>query len=560
MASPSPLSPKRPLAADHRIAGMHDTRFLGVVGVRLSNILFKSRITDFQDDRHARALCVFVDTEEVQLVLEKLGLTVSELQRSNSLGQRPSLDHVVWTQFPRRHLHSLNSLAPERKFSVRLFRTDLHGNRCADGRIYSMGQTCSPVQYENTREKVPAPSKAAINAIYLQPGVRRALNRLISFPGIIHGLQLHHWPTNAAPSLRNEVIAYLDHIYSVWSHITGDDYSTRQAVDLRTVRALQGRAPGMNGTDREDVCQAFTTNKAFGGLTNAPLRAKILGRTRVLPVIIPSLSSFHGNLDYLRIADSIIRSHLFPPDAIEASADANRSLVSILKQYWTPSMPYIELSEGQFQPAHGPASFWLSYNQLLLAALRQFPNLIKSRSRHDSNQNWVATLDSASVRLFQRRAYLLGFRSNYLEPKFLQEVPLALRLDPSVVLGDPGPAESIDYRWGIPTASALGTIRQSAFLPCLARSDAYTAEMTAIFALTDFLQIFLRNCSFRLDLCGTPIYLDAPPVDLQRTIANRSPSDTDVQPSAARYSPDSRLHVLFPVLSKVGEDEARPRQ
>ena len=540
---------------------MDKTYLLGVVRVSLPSILVKPCIRDpLRDERLTGTFCRgFIDAMDVQSVLDKLGQTVSELQESNSLGQQPFLDHAVWTNLPRQVLKQLHNLAPREECIIELVQTNLHDDTSSDGYVYTLSERNGLEHAENTM-RIPKPSSEALFAIHLQQDVAEALDRLTAFPGIIHDLQLRIWPTYVAPSLQSEVVQYLNHIYAVWSYITGDNQSTRQAVDVCTVRALEGRAPAANRTDRDQVHQAFQMNKAFSAVTSPQIRAAMLQKASGLLIVIPSMRSFHGNLDYLLIADRIIRSHLFPTESIESIWHADRSLASTLREYWVPSTPYVEIWEGRFQQARGLADFHLAYNQLVLAALRQFPYLDGASPTLASDETWATSLNPACARLFQRRAYLLGFQTDHLTSEVLQDVPTSVLSGSWELSDESNLAGSCDYRWGIPSIRAFRFIQQSAFLPRLARSDGYSTEMTATFALNDFLQIYLNNCSFKFDMCGTQVRLDGPAGSQQPSIINSPLLDIELQDAATNFLPDSHLYVLFPVAATTHEDRNRQRR
>ena len=473
---------------------------LGFIRIPLSSILHGSKAAGECDTQESEErspdyspllngpegvrLTVFVDSIDITTVLNKLGVSKVQLKAANAKGHYPLLrSHATWFFGSRVILTKAQQMNPLLCPFVFLCSADLAEKPLSDGFAYirvraaSFDGNVSSVSLQRRLKLSPARC-AGLDVLDWQPEVAAALDRLSAFPGIVHDLRLSRCATDLAPDLYKEVVAHLKHIYAVWSYITGGVRVLEQSVDAATVRALEGRAPAASGSDLAVVRATFSKYKAFGGVTDPERRSAIMRRTCDMLIMIPSLRSFHATMRHQCLISRLIRACLVDHADGELPSVGYRSLAMELRAFWSPATPYVEVKEGDFRPTLGRASFNLAYKQLVLAAIRHFPYLTQPA-------------DHSCVYLFQRRAYILGFRNDRITREALfQRLYLTSQFregmtgnsEKTVVL------ESVECRWGRPDAGLLDLIQESAFLPQVTHSEMIADGVTVPFILNDFLQ------------------------------------------------------------------------
>ncbi|KAK1480558.1 hypothetical protein CCUS01_16216 [Colletotrichum cuscutae] len=191
------------------------------------------------------------------------------------------------------------------------------------------------------------------------------------FPGLLQGLKLGMWYKYCQwLHLDPEVTAYMQRIARVCAEMTDGVGEFERCMDVNTIRTLEGRLPS-SAADRQVIQRGFSSGKLFPKVTDKSWRERIEYNVLKIPVLIPSLKSFHENMKVLSTAAQIVKNHLLPDHTREKG-----TLQQQLQEFWNPpARLVVEISEGQFRYGVGPSSFDVAYVHLMLAAIRQFPSL-----------------------------------------------------------------------------------------------------------------------------------------------------------------------------------------
>ncbi|CZR64890.1 uncharacterized protein PAC_14790 [Phialocephala subalpina] len=289
-----------------------------------------------------------------------------------------------------------------------------------------------------------------------------AFDKLLCFPGLWSGLELGNIRRHLALRCHEELLSYLEHVYRTWEEITQLDPLFCRAVDIYTVQNLQMRAPLASSADRDHIIQCFSNDQLiFSKVTDIAHREKIKQTILQLPVIIPTIKSFHENVKYLEPAAKIIKKQLF----------GNRvpyTIYQALSSIWrSTGRAIVEVREGQFkfvQVSLEDSMKDIAYVQVFLSAFRNFPRLSYDAPRKEKGEPAVRGMPNDTVLYqFLQRVQLLGFHSSKIDEKLNgSRQPLALGLERVATIRRGG--ESLERRWGRPFEASYKYFRERLFL------------------------------------------------------------------------------------------------
>lgn len=205
--------------------------------------------------------------------------------------------------------------------------------------------------------------------------------------------------------------------------------------------------------------------------------------------VIPSLTTFHKNIKFISIRASIIKTHL---NIAQPKSNGRRTttLLSKLTQTWNPTkQPFVEVNKGRFRLLAGKPSLLLSYTQLFISMLRQFPQLsdhIALRNRRSDAA--FAQLDHKCLERLFNRANALGFKNNKV---YTGKPPLQAFAPHS-----PSPPKDLTttnlskWRGSKPFINTLFKLRKSCFLPSLAHNKVWITFPTPSFIQNNLVTSF----------------------------------------------------------------------
>ncbi|KAI0836087.1 hypothetical protein F5Y06DRAFT_305432 [Hypoxylon sp. FL0890] len=503
---------------DFEIRSNHPREFDDRIKARLTNTFSRTFEPDVPDN-HVSGV---VNEAGLESILVELQTTKEALKRTLYSGEYPCIQNTrIWcpadhhrveaalTLFGKNtlwtvQLHCPPNSLPEATYNELIRTLSEHYSpryNHSDGEVYR-----SIRRYEATRPdlverwlvRLSASKKISLNLLYNeakkqkhgQRSILEAFDRLLVYPGLWEGLELGNLHKHIALRCTNEIVRFLDHIYSTWDYITGGDSEIQRCVDINTARRLQSLAPSVSVADRQLVCALMDEYKVFLGVRDSQKREQIKQRILQTVVVIPSIKSFHENMKLFSIAARILRSYLLP----------NRSrapLIKCLRDYWkTPNKSLVEFQEGQFYTVSSPPSFELAFKQVFLAAIRGFPELSDETPKIDSGDKIRATLQPSKVSEFYQRAFLLGFWSEAMQERYLENEKLRASRR-YVISTASGPADveapDRDRRWGRPYSKVFRQIRIVAFVPQLEQEMPLVTFPTILYLQHDFIRAFLGS-------------------------------------------------------------------
>ncbi|KAF8846440.1 hypothetical protein BDZ45DRAFT_699992 [Acephala macrosclerotiorum] len=289
----------------------------------------------------------------------------------------------------------------------------------------------------------------------------KAFDELLCYPGLWSGFELGNIRRHLALRCHEELLSYLKHVYITWEEITQHDPLVCRAVDIYTVQNLQMRAPLASSIDRDYIIQGFDNWLIFSQITNVTLREKIKQTILQLPVLIPTIKSFHENVKYLEIAAKIIKKQLF----------ANRlpfTIYQALSSIWkSTGRAIVEVREGEFkfvQISTEDSIRDIAYVQVFLSAFRDFPELSYDAPRKEKGEEVPRGMPNDTI-IYQslKRVQLLGFHSAKIDQKINEfGRPSVLNLGRATTTWRGG--ESLKRRWGRPFEGSYKYFRERLFL------------------------------------------------------------------------------------------------
>lgn len=474
----------------------------------------------------------YVDNCDVATIWSDLGLTPRQLKQANIEDIYPLLaNHVIGYTQGRHAIEAARNICQSSCWTVRLFRTDmnrLHSNQAirrlteryrhessdSDGHIYAKLRQfrANGRDFHEWHERLSPKKKRAFRAIGKHLAIATALDKLIDLPAVIDSLQLTCFLRHFDFRLDDELLAGLEHIYQCWSRLSGSNGDDRRHLDKNTIAKLEGRAPASSPSDSQWTRLVFETGQAFARMTDSQGRLAAERRVQATSIMIPGLKSLQSHMLYLQIAAEIIWAHILPTNLRQEAKRHQFSLRSALRSCWKESAPYVEVQEGEFAPVLGPGSFSLAYNQLVLAALRQFPFLTNSEPRADEAGKAALHVDPHCVSLFHRRAKLLGFWTvNIEQGAAVTTPPFRDKSHPGVNATDAYDVaeilSKIELRWGRPCWRIFRIVQAKAFLPTIAGAAGENG-VDVLFLLRDFLQTFFEPCFFEYDRSRQSVSID----------------------------------------------------
>ncbi|KAK1656869.1 hypothetical protein BDP55DRAFT_639258 [Colletotrichum godetiae] len=380
-----------------------------------------------------------------------------------------------------------------------------HEREWSDGDIYIKLRDSQIRRDENTERqftvRLGPMKRKSMAVIEARPEIQNMLDRFTGFPGLLQGLKLGMWYKYCQwLHLDPEVTAYMQRIARVSAEMTDGVGEFERCIDVNTIRTLEGRLSS-SAVDRKVIQRGFSSGRLFPKVIDKSWRERIEYNVLKIPVLIPSLKSFHENMKVLSTAAQIVKTLLLPDHTHEKG-----TLQQQLQEFWNPSARLVvEISEGQFRYGMGSSSFEVAYVHLMLAAIRQFPSLQHTDSpRVSRGRAYVSHVDAACQSLFYRRAHLLGFRNHVVAQG------CRMRTQPfDFPRGELLPDEEIhflskvDRRWGRPHIETFQQIQQILFLPRLIESED-SNEISIMRIQKDFVNAFFGSYSLQLD-GSTPI-------------------------------------------------------
>lgn len=178
-------------------------------------------------------------------------------------------------------------------------------------------------------------------------------------------------------------------------------------------------------------------------------------------------------MKYISIGASIIKQHLsFVQEKRSAFSKRTTTLLTRFEQCWQPHEGALEVSEGEYASLGGEPSLSLSFTQLFLSVLPQFPRLSCHNTLKDSlnsRENIPARLEPTYLVQLLERANVLGFKIDQSAKE--QLMAMAASSTPTIqVSEDIADITLPDWRGGKPFASTWQVLRKFSFLPSLARN------------------------------------------------------------------------------------------
>lgn len=348
-------------------------------------------------------------------------------------------------------------------------------------------------------------SKAkALDHLIARRDMSHALDRVMIFPGLRGGLQLGNIGKHLATHCDELIIRYFEHIHRIWSTILANAL-LQPLLDDDTVRLLQFRAPLASQDDRDFISNSMSTGILFRKITQPEDRHRIQRSVLALNGVIPSLTTFHENMKFIAIGASVIKKHL---DIVQPKSCGRRTstLLSRLEQKWDPTrQPLLEVSEGKFRLLATGPSFLLSYTQLFISVLRQFPHLSDHTALRDRKSDpTFAQLDHTHLDRLLKRAEALGFKNDKTLARSLQS--RATVTNSQNCARELATVNLPDWRGGRPFGSTLIILQQSCFLPSLVRSKVRMAIPTPEFIQNDLVEAFFGDLHFAIDETHTIEY------------------------------------------------------
>ncbi|KAH6666374.1 hypothetical protein B0J14DRAFT_678379 [Halenospora varia] len=349
------------------------------------------------------------------------------------------------------------------------------------------------------------------------------LDSLLAYPGLSAGLELGNFRKHLALHCDRELLHYLEHVRKTWESITGGDVRVRQAVDIETVRLLEMLAPATSIVDRNFISREMRSGgRLFPSIHDNTLRQSIKSNLLGLPVMIPTIASFHENTNYLRIGVNIIRNHLLNQNSQPSLK--KKDLYEAMKAIWTSYEPVIEVQD-EFSPIEisSDAHLNMDYIQVFLSALRSFSKLGDDGPKKESG--------TAAERGSLDMKYLIQFLKSVTRFGFTNDkIPKTLREHES--LGFPAPCEQssenfdaaqevLKRRWNRPFSKQYSEIRCRLFLPEMLQALLETDMGPSVL----FIQYDFMNAFFDMSSINDPGFL-ASLLDRSSVQQQRNEEDT----------------------------------
>ncbi|KAF4983778.1 hypothetical protein FDECE_17227 [Fusarium decemcellulare] len=275
-----------------------------------------------------------------------------------------------------------------------------------------------------------------------------------------------------------ELLSYLLRIKAYWSQLCGGDLHGMRSFDVETIKKCSGKAPGSNAKHKEHLENLFRSRKIlrrFNDQDRDRIWKQLEDTTKDRSV--PTLETFFGNLEYLRLATGCLR-FLFD---INESSPQNRH-VSLSREILEDQVTLrkfcdksgnslrqeledcfqrgvgdnclLQVSEDHYKLLRNQVvdPFELAYRQLLLFAFREFPSMPWQTRQKLAGA--TSTVNLAVLFKFATLAHRIGFRSKKIEAirgqgpgDVSQERPHRVRsTDEPTLYGKPKPNDLTRYK------------------------------------------------------------------------------------------------------------------
>ncbi|KAF2727576.1 hypothetical protein EJ04DRAFT_451086 [Polyplosphaeria fusca] len=235
----------------------------------------------------------------------------------------------------------------------------------------------------------------------------KAFDELLDFPGLWTPIQLGTLHRLHGLRCPEELVNYLSHIKTVWTHIVPDP-RLRQYVDTPTVLNLELYAPGLSSHDDSCVTKLMDEMRIFPMLHAHSDRASLLRSLKSITCLIPSIRTFFENQKYLEPCSTILRQLLGDSE--------KRSLwLGFSANYFEPDQLCIQQNErfSKRLECHTYPKQTLGYLQLWLFCLRNFPEMTNITPKMTSKREKVRREHNPTLwHKLGKLAVDLGFRTD----------------------------------------------------------------------------------------------------------------------------------------------------
>ncbi|PNP77885.1 hypothetical protein FNYG_08611 [Fusarium nygamai] len=361
----------------------------------------------------------------------------------------------------------------------------------------------------------------------------------------------------SAWGLLKEFQTCLNYIYNQWSGYTYGDHALQRDVTPETVKLLEGRAPATSLSDREWIRAVFRAGMVFPSTTNQKQRDDLEKAILRSQGVIPGLRSCQANMLYMGIAAQVMSRLLIPNDLeLKRTVKAEDGMVtlrSVLRKCWVETTPYVEVGEGEFQAVLGGPNFDLAYNNVVIAALRQFAFMSRDEPKIEAGDSTMRISSNdryACEALFQRRAKFLGFQNSLIEQGASKRVrPFQPETKPYEE-DEEAFLSRVEHRWGRPFARMFPIIQSAAFLPRLCGKETTPAgRITQIFILKDLVGAFLPPVTFDIHPSRAVISINKPNNTIQTAPYLQEVASFPSEQPEDLYHEDTEMDVDTPLAS-----------
>ncbi|KAH6645739.1 hypothetical protein BKA67DRAFT_527046, partial [Truncatella angustata] len=167
-----------------------------------------------------------------------------------------------------------------------------------------------------------------------------AFDKFLDIPGLWPGMRLGMMHRILAVKCEEEIINYLDHIYSVWFKLVSRDVSNLRRIDTETVKQIQLRCPRYSSRDAQFLKSHVEKGTLFPSFSDAERRT-IWSELLSVDTIIPSLYTFFEDFKYLESCAGSFHHFLELPK--HSSDTISSSLRSIFRLGAVSSGPLIQI-------------------------------------------------------------------------------------------------------------------------------------------------------------------------------------------------------------------------
>lgn len=204
----------------------------------------------------------------------------------------------------------------------------------------------------------------------------------------------------------------LDYITRSWKALFAgleDELNHYNVVDHQSVDLIETLAPSASHSDADLIKELVRSRKVFPAIKAEAKRSILLRNLLNTPSLIPSLFTFFETLKHLEPCAKILQD-LLPPKQKRSIYEA------FFDEYKAPDQVHIEYSQRDVRvqtdvPQHRIRQ--ISYQQLWLYALRNFPSMTNCGPRKDplKPKPDTAVSNPLAKQEFARLAVLLGFKT-----------------------------------------------------------------------------------------------------------------------------------------------------